>query len=131
VDVGNDPAAGNGRLDEGVQLFVTPDGQLQVAGCDSLHLEVLGGVAGQLEHLGRQVLQDGRAVDGRGSAHPAVAGGAALEVAVDPSHGELEPGPGGSRHRLLLGLAAVLASLAACHFHGSRIRIVLLVTVGR
>ena len=48
-----------------------------------------------------------------------------------PSHGELEPGPGGSRHRLLLGLATVLASLAARHFHGSRIRIVLLVTVGR
>merc|ERR1712037_565478 len=33
---------------------------------DSLHLQILGRVAGQLKHLSGEVLQDGRAVDSRG-----------------------------------------------------------------
>ena len=51
VNVGDDSAAGNGSLDEGVQLLVTSDGQLQVAGGDSLHLQVLRSVSGQLQNL--------------------------------------------------------------------------------
>ena len=51
VDVRDDAAAGDGGLDEGVQLLVTSDGQLQVAGGDSLHLQVLGSIAGQLKNL--------------------------------------------------------------------------------
>ena len=68
-------------------------------GGDPLHLEILGGIAGQLEHLGGEVLQDGRAVDGGGGAHAAVAGGAVLEVAVDPEkgRGRSEGGGGGVR----------------------------------
>ena len=42
-----------------------------MAGCDALHFEILGGVAGQLQHLGRQVLQNGRAVHGSRCTHPA------------------------------------------------------------
>jgi len=38
VDVGDDAAARDGGLDQGVQLLVTPDGQLQVAGRDALDL---------------------------------------------------------------------------------------------
>ena len=51
MDVRDDAAAGDGGLDEGVQLLVTSDGQLQVAGGDSLHLQVLGSIAGQLKNL--------------------------------------------------------------------------------
>ena len=51
VDVGDDTSSGDGGLDEGVQLLVTSDGQLQVAGGDTLHLQVLGSVSGQLENL--------------------------------------------------------------------------------
>ena len=51
VDVRDDAAAGDGGLDEGVQLLVTSDGQLQVAGGDSLHLQVLRSVSGQLQNL--------------------------------------------------------------------------------
>ena len=51
VNVGNDTTASNGSLDEGVQLFVTTDGELQVTGSDTLHLQVLGCVTGQLEDL--------------------------------------------------------------------------------
>ena len=51
VDVRDDAAAGDGGLDEGVQLLVSADGELEMAGGDTLHLQVLGGVTGQLENL--------------------------------------------------------------------------------
>ena len=51
VDVGDDSASSDGRLDQGVQLLVPPDGQLQMPRGDPLHLQVLGRVAGQLKHL--------------------------------------------------------------------------------
>ena len=51
VDVRNDTAAGNGGLDEGVQLFVTTDGQLQVPGSDTLHFQIFGSISSQLENL--------------------------------------------------------------------------------
>lgn len=49
--MGNNTTARDRRLDEAVQLLVSSDGQLQVPGSDTLHLQVLGRVAGQLEHL--------------------------------------------------------------------------------
>ena len=51
MDMRNDTTAGNGGLDEGVQFFVTTDGKLQMSGSDTLHLQILGGVTGQLENL--------------------------------------------------------------------------------
>lgn len=51
-DVGDDAAARDGGLDQRVQLLITTDGKLEMAGGDALHLQVLGGVAGQLQHLG-------------------------------------------------------------------------------
>ena len=51
MDVRDDSASGDGRLDERVQLLVTTDGELQVARRDTLHLEILGRVAGQLKNL--------------------------------------------------------------------------------
>ena len=143
MDVGDDSSAGDGGLDEGVQLLVSPDGQLQVAGGDTLHLQVLGGVAGQLQnleneregfqtfarhvtfltirqcerypHLSSQVFEDGGAVDGGGGSDASVRGGAVLQVPVDTAHRELETRARRSRDGLGLGLAGVLACLAAGH----------------
>lgn len=51
MDVRNDTAAGNRRFDQTVELLVSANGQLQMPGRDSLHLQVLGRVAGQFEDL--------------------------------------------------------------------------------
>ena len=56
VDVGDDTASSNGGLDQGVQLFVSPDGELQMPGGDPLHLQILGSVSCQLEDLSSEVL---------------------------------------------------------------------------
>ena len=84
MDVGDDSTASDGGLDQSVQLLVSPDGELEMSGGDSLHLQVLTGVAGQLEDLSSEVLQDGGAVDSSGGSNSAAAEGPGLEVTVDP-----------------------------------------------
>ena len=84
MDVGDDSTASDGGLDQSIQLLVSPDGELEMSGGDSLHLQVLTGVAGQLEDLSSEVLQDGGAVDGSGGSNSAAAEGPGLEVTVDP-----------------------------------------------
>lgn len=90
--MGDHASAGDGGLDQGVQLLVTSDGQLQVPRCDSLDLQVLGSVASELENLGRQVLEDGCAVDCCSSADSAVGVDSALQESVDSSDWELYTG---------------------------------------
>ena len=101
VDVRDDATARDRRLDEGVELLVTTDGELEVAGRDALHPQVLRRVARELEHLSREVLKDGSRVDGGGRAHTPLVGHAELEVAVDPADGELKAGLRRARDRLL------------------------------
>ena len=90
VDVGDDSTASDGGLDQSVQLLVSPDGELEMSGGDSLHLQVLTGVAGQLEDLSREVLQDGGAVDGSGGSNTATAEGPGLQMTMDPIIGCLK-----------------------------------------
>jgi hypothetical protein len=44
VDVGEDTTEGDGGADQGIELLVTTDGELEVARGDALDLEVLGSV---------------------------------------------------------------------------------------
>ena len=71
MNVRDDTPTGNGGLDQSVQLLVSPDGELEMSGGDSLHLQVLTGVTGQLEDLSREVLQDGGAVHSSSGSHSA------------------------------------------------------------
>ena len=114
VNVRNDAAAGNGCLDERVELLVAAYGELQVARIDALHLEILARVAGQLEHLGREVLEYGRAIDGRRGTHTAVTRRAQLEVSMDATDGKLEAGACRTRHGLGLRLARIFARFSSC-----------------
>ena len=117
MDVGDDTTASNCCLDEGVELFIASNGQLQVSRSDSLDLQVLGGVASELEDLSSEVLKDSCRVhssscpDSLGLSH------SSLHESVDSSDGELES----SSHRsalssslmLATGLTTVLAAFAA------------------
>uniref|UniRef100_A0A453MZF9 Uncharacterized protein n=1 Tax=Aegilops tauschii subsp. strangulata TaxID=200361 RepID=A0A453MZF9_AEGTS len=101
VDVGDDAAVGDGDAGEQpAQLLVVADGQQQVARDDARLLVVLGRVAGELQDLGGEVLEDGGEVDG-GAGADALRVAALLEVAPDAADGELEPGLHGAGHRLL------------------------------
>lgn len=108
VDVGEDTAGGDGdAAEELVELLVVLDGEGDVAGDDAGLLVVAGGVAGELEDLGAEVLEDGGEVDGGTGTH---AGGvlALTEVTADTADGELQTGLGG-RAGGLLGAAASLS----------------------
>ena len=48
MNVGDDTTAGDGGLDEGVELLVTADGQLEVARGDTLHLMCRGDGGGSV-----------------------------------------------------------------------------------
>ena len=89
MDVGDDTTTGDGGLDKGVELLVTTDGELEMAGRDTLDLEVLAGVAGELEDLGGQVLKDGGSVDGGGGTDTLGLLDGGLEETVDTTDGEL------------------------------------------
>ena len=135
MDVGDDSTTSDGGLDQSVQLLVSPDGELEMSGGDSLHLQVLTGVAGQLEDLSREVLQDGGAVHGGGGSNSAAAEGPALQMTMDPrnvfhetklfflyarfsflpSNRELQSSPGASRHGLLLRLSGIFSSFSSSH----------------
>merc|ERR1719322_497185 len=101
VNVRNNSSSGNGRLDQCVQLLVSSNGQLKMPGGDSLHLEILGGIAGQLEYLSREILQDGRAVHGSGGSNTSSGETAALQMTMDSSNRKLESSSGRSGDCLL------------------------------
>ena len=89
VDVRDHTTASNGGLDQRVKLLVTADRELQVTRSYSLHLEVLAGVAGELQDLSGKILQDRRRVDGRRGTNATVGADSALQESVDSPDGEL------------------------------------------
>ena len=110
MDVRGHTTTSDGRLDEDVELLVTADSELEVTGGDTLHLGLLGGVAGKLEDLSGEVLKDGSRVHGGRGTDTAVSGGAALEEAVDTADRELKTGARGARLGVLL-VASLLVRL--------------------
>ena len=92
ADVGEDTSFSDGSVvQQLVEFLVVPDGQKDVPGDDSGLLVVLGGVAGQFQHLGGQVLEDGCQVDGSTGTHSLGVVGVSEETA-DSADGELETG---------------------------------------
>lgn len=89
VDVRQDTTKGNGRANESIQLLVTSDGKLQVARRDTLDLEILGGVACELQNFGGQVFEDGGNVDSCLGADPHLVLGLRLEETLHTTAGKL------------------------------------------
>ncbi len=114
LDVGEDTTLGNGDTrQELVQLFIIPDGQLQMTGDDPGLLVVAGSVASQLENLSSEVLHDGSQVD-RGTSTHTLGIVALAEKTVDTAHGELKTSPVGTGLCLSLDLAALASSRHDC-----------------
>ena len=89
VDVRDDTTAGDGGLDERVELLITADGKEQVSRGDSLDLKILRGVTSELQNLSGQVLKDSGRVDGGSGTNSTVGADSALQESVDSSDGEL------------------------------------------
>jgi hypothetical protein len=90
VDVWENTTLGDGdSAHELVELFVVSDGELQVSRGDSGLLVVSGGVSGELEDLGGEVLKDGGEVHW-GTCTDSGTDGCLLDVSVDTSNWELE-----------------------------------------
>jgi len=89
VDVRDNSSSSNGSLDKGIKLLVSTNGELQVTRCDALDLKILASVAGQLEDLGGEVLQDGGGVDGGGGSDTLTLLDRLLQETVDTSYGKL------------------------------------------
>lgn len=87
--VGDDTAAGDGGLNEAVQLLVSSDGELQVPGGDALHFEILRRVTGQLQYLGCEIFENSRRVHGRCGSDSTMASCPVFEMSVNSSHREL------------------------------------------
>ena len=89
MDVRDHTTAGNSGLDQGVELLISADGELEVTWGHSLHLEVLAGVAGKLKNLSGEVLEDSGGVDGGSGANARATVDTALQESVDAAHREL------------------------------------------
>ena len=91
MDVGQNTARRDGYSSKKlVQLLVVTDGELDVAGNDASLLVVASGVAGELENLSGQVLENRTEVH-RGACADARGILALLEVAMNATDRELKP----------------------------------------
>jgi hypothetical protein len=113
VDVRDNSSSGDGGLDQSIKLLISADSELQMSGRNTLNLQVLARVSGELKNLSGQVLEDRGRVDGRGGSDTLLRLDAALQEPVDPTDGELKSGAAGPRLRGLLrgGGFASLSSL--------------------
>ena len=96
MDVGEDTTLGDGDVtQELVQLLIVTDGELKVTGNDTGLLVVTGGITGQFEDFGSEVLEDGSQVDG--STGTDTLGVVVLaDQTVDTTNGEGQTGFGGT-----------------------------------
>jgi len=85
-----DTTEGNGRADEGIEFFVTADGELQVAGSDTFDFEILGGVSCKLKNFGSQVFEDSSNIDSSLGSNSHLVLGVVLQETLDTTAGKLK-----------------------------------------
>ena len=89
----------DGVSEKSVELWVLLDGEVDASWDDSALLHLLGGVAGELEDLGGEVLEDGCEVDG-GTVTYSLGESSFLEESGNSSDWEVETSSLGSGHLL-------------------------------
>lgn len=92
--MGQNTTERNGSADQGVELLVTTDSELQMAGRDTLDFEILSGVSSKFEDFGGEVLENGGEIDGGFAADARLLAGDVPEMAFYAAAGELEEGDG-------------------------------------
>ena len=123
MDVWDNTSAGDRGLDQGVQFFVSSDGELQVARRNTLHLQILAGVSGQFQDLGGEVFQDCRRIHGGRGSHSVALVDGILQESMDTTDRELQTGLGTSGLGCLLarrGLSSLSAFSSFSTFAGLR-----------
>lgn len=96
MDVRDDTTTGNGGLDQSIQFFVSSNGQLQVTGSDTLHLQVFARISSQFQYFCRQVFQNGGRIDGRCRSDTVSLVHGVLQETMHTTYGELKTGLGTS-----------------------------------
>lgn len=79
----------DGGSNQGVQFLVTADGQLQMAGRDTLDFEILGCIPSELQHFGSQIFQHGGQVDASFGADARLLAGYGAQMALYATAGKL------------------------------------------
>lgn len=124
MDVWDDTSASDGGLDEGVELFITSNSELEMSWSDSLHLKILGSVTSELKDLSGQILEDSGTVNCGSGSHSAVSADSTLQDSVNSTNWELKEfkiyvrrmieHEGGLIHRVGLRLRSIIALTVTC-----------------
>ena len=90
IDVGKNTSKSDGGADERVEFLVASDSKLKMARGDTLDLQVLSGVACQLEDFGSQVFEDRSQVNACFGADAGLLARDGSKVALYATTGELQ-----------------------------------------
>lgn len=93
MNVRDDATAGNRGLDKTVKFLIASNCKLQVTRRDTLDLEIFTAVSRKLEHLRRQVFENGGRVHSGSGTNALLAADAVLEVAMNAADGKLQARP--------------------------------------
>lgn len=91
VNVGYDTTTSNGPFDEGVELFISSNSELQVPGRNPLHLQILARIPSQLQNLRSQILQNRSQVHCSCCPNTPTRLCPLLQLPVDSTHRKLRP----------------------------------------
>ena len=86
----HDTTTADGRRDDFAELFVSPDGEKQVARFDALRVHLLARVTCKLNHFRDEVLQQRGAVDRSGASAALLLQETFLEAAVNTTNWKVE-----------------------------------------
>jgi len=89
VNVRDYTTTSDSSLDEGIQLLISSDGQLQMPWSNSLHFQILASISSKLKNLCGQVFKDWSQVDSSSCPNSPMGRDPLLQMPVDTTDREL------------------------------------------